>query len=272
METKFPARIHILLARESSLGVVIRRGPSKRVCTLLWDRATDDFRIGQWLRGRIYERRCDLSPAGTYLIYFAMNGRWDGEARGSWTGLSRAPYLKAFTLFAKGDCWNGGGLFTGEDRYWLNGPHETIRDSRELKPDLEYVPGREFGNECLGVYYVRLLRDGWRFVRSENIGTWKDQSRFEKPITGGWVLHKIAHEEIGPPPGKGCYWDEHVLIGPGAEIACPNWEWAEVDGDRLVWATGGKLFGGRLDESGLTGEAELYDFNGMEYKRTHAPY
>jgi cytochrome bd-type quinol oxidase subunit 2 len=30
--------------------------------------------VGQWLKGRIYERRSDLSPDGKHLIYFAMNG------------------------------------------------------------------------------------------------------------------------------------------------------------------------------------------------------
>lgn len=84
---KFPARIHVLLARDASVGVVIRRGPAKAVATLLWDRRTDHFRLGQWLRGRIYERRCDLSPDGEHLLYFAMNGKWDGEAKGSWTAI-----------------------------------------------------------------------------------------------------------------------------------------------------------------------------------------
>src|SRR5215470_7646047 len=71
----FPARLHVLLARDARLGVVIRRGPSRSVCTLLWDRKTDKFQLGQWMRGRIYERRSDLSPDGKHLIYFAMNGR-----------------------------------------------------------------------------------------------------------------------------------------------------------------------------------------------------
>lgn len=101
----FPARLHILLARHSA--VVIRRGPSQHVCVLGWDRRNDTFQIGQWLKGRIYERRCDLSPDGEYLIYFAMNGRWQSETKGSWTAISRAPYLKALALFSKGDCWQG---------------------------------------------------------------------------------------------------------------------------------------------------------------------
>ena len=70
----FPARLHVLLAGNSSQAVVIRRGPSKHVCVIGWDRSRDTFEEGQWLKGRIYERRCDLSPDGRHLIYFAMNG------------------------------------------------------------------------------------------------------------------------------------------------------------------------------------------------------
>src|SRR5437762_11282439 len=113
-------RIHVLLSRDGHTGVVIRRGPSKRVCTIGWDRRQDTFVLGQWLRGRIYERRCDVSPDGNYMIYFAMNALWDSEAKGAWTAVSRAPYLKAIALWPKGDCWNGGGLFISNDRYWLN--------------------------------------------------------------------------------------------------------------------------------------------------------
>lgn len=57
---QFPARIHGLLAPQAPLGVIIRRGPSKQVATILWDRRQDTFQLGQWLKGRIYERRSDL--------------------------------------------------------------------------------------------------------------------------------------------------------------------------------------------------------------------
>ena len=64
-------RLYVLLARRSSLGVIFRRGPSRQVLTLLWDTSTHVIRLGQWFKGRIYERRCDLSPSGEKLVYFA---------------------------------------------------------------------------------------------------------------------------------------------------------------------------------------------------------
>lgn len=90
MTTSFPARLHILLAQQSELGVVIWRGPSKRVCTLLWDRCRDEFQLGQWLKDRIYERRSDLLLDDKNLLYCAMNGKWQTETGGAWTAISQA--------------------------------------------------------------------------------------------------------------------------------------------------------------------------------------
>ena len=70
-----PARLHAILAREAPKAVVFRRGPSGCVCTLGWDLETDTFTMGQWLKGRIYEYRSDLSPDGGHMIYFATDFR-----------------------------------------------------------------------------------------------------------------------------------------------------------------------------------------------------
>ena len=61
--------MHALLRKKFAVVLVRARGRS--VATIGWDLTTDTFRLGQWFRGRIYERRCDLSPDGKYLIYFA---------------------------------------------------------------------------------------------------------------------------------------------------------------------------------------------------------
>lgn len=272
----FPPRLHVLLARDAPLGVVIRRGPSKSGCTLLWDRRGDTFKVGQWLRGRIYERRSDLSPDGKFFIYFAMNGKWQSETKGSWTAISRAPYLNALALFAKGDCWHGGGLFTGLKMFWLNDGwgHTPLRQAKLLHRDNHFTPATYYGGECLGVYYPRLLRDGWSLVERVEVGQWKDYTVFEKTAWAGWILRKIAHAEVGSPDGKGCYWDEHELVHAesGERIACPTWEWAEIDRKRLVWAAEGKLFSGKLKQAGLSDEKMLHDFSGMTFEAIKAPY
>jgi hypothetical protein len=273
---RFPARIHVLLASRAPLGVVIRRGPSKNVCAVLWDRRRDEFRLGQWFKGRIYERRSDLSPDGKHLIYFAISAKWQSEAKGSWTAISRAPYLKAVAIFPKGDCWHGGGLFTGKATYWLNDGygHGELRNTREVRRDREFQPIESFGGEDQGVYYPRLLRDGWRMTERVKVSKWKDFDVFEKHAPAGWILRKIAHAELSAPAGRGCYWDEHELICPksGARLSFPDWEWAEIDGTRLVWAADGKLFAGNLQKDGLTSELELHDFNALTFEPLTAPY
>ena len=259
------------------MGLVIRRGPSKSVATLLWNRKTDEFQLGQWLKGRIYERRSDLSPDGKHFLYFAMNGKWQTEARGSWTAISRAPFLKALAIFPKGDCYNGGGLWTSTKKYWLNdGPcgHTVLRNTRVVHRDPKWHPPENYGGECPGVYYPRLIRDGWTMKETVRPWKWKREVIFEKPCPGGWALRKVAHAQAGAPPGKGCYWDEHELIqsSSGASIKCPLWEWAEQDGKRLVWASKGRLEAGQLTTHGLVHNDTLFDFNELSFAPIEAPY
>lgn len=267
----FPARLHGLLARDSPMAVVIRRGPSHHVCTIGWDRTTDTFAEGQWLRGRIYERRSDLSADGRYLIYFALNARWKSETGGAWTAISRTPGLEAVTLLAKGDGWNGGGLFTAGHRYWLNDGqgHRVIRTSSEVQPDPNWVPERRFGGECPGVYYPRLIRDGWTLRERVTVDPRSSFAVFDKPLTRGWLLRKVAHEQLDSPPGKGCYWDEHELDNPakGVTIDQPDWEWAERDRGRLVYAEGGCLYAVAIPGGGAQALDEpvlLGDFTAMK--------
>lgn len=268
MTDPIPARLHVLLARDDPMAVLIRRGPSRHVALIAWDRSTDHFVVGQWMKGRIYERRSDLSPDGKHLLYFAMNGRWDSEARGAWSAVSRVPELTARMLWAKGDCWHGGGLFLSSDELWLNDGfgHEILRDDLGLRRVRRHPWPEGPGGECTGVYYPRLVRDGWTQVSDD-----RDDSAFtvfEKSAGGGWTLRKIAHETIQPPPGRGCYYDEHELHDPrtGAVVERPGWEWAEVDGERLLWAEDGRLFAGRVGPKGVEGSEELFDANPLEFE------
>lgn len=270
-----PARIHVLLARDAPFGVVIRRGPAKHVCTVGWDRRNDSFVLGQWLKGRIYERRSDISPNGRHLIYFAMNGKWGSETGGSWTAISRAPYLKAIGLWAKGDCWHGGGLFITDSRYWINDGygHEQLRAPMRLTRKKYHPEENVHGGECPGVYYLRLQRDGWTHAGKRETGH-SSTDVFEKPVGSRWILRKLAHATVNPPVGSGCYFDEHELVDGQTKwtIDLHAWEWADLDRDRLVGAEGGRLLACRLTDSGPDDLTELYDFNSMKFEAIGAPY
>lgn len=276
MTRNVPARLHVILARNSSAAVVIRRGPTRHTAVIGWDRKKDTFKVGQWLYGRIYERRTDLSPDGKHLIYFAMNGRWQSSVKGSWSAISRAPYLKAVSLFAKGDCWHGGGLFQSDTGYWLNDGygHEVQEEDRRLRRTTTYPWHEHYGGECLGVYYIRLQRDGWKMLHTSPDGGVGEISVFEKRISDRWMLRKLAHATTNHPVGRGVYFDTHELVDrrSGETINKDQWEWADVDGGRLVWAERGCLHAGRLTSKGL-GEAKmLFDFTPMRFEKIAAPY
>lgn len=275
----FPARLHVVIASDSPRAVVFRRGPSKEVCTFLWDRKSDCIEIGQWLKGRIYERRSDLSPDGKLLLYFAMNGKWDSETRGSWTAISKAPWLKAIELHAKGDCWEGGGLFLGKNSYWLNDRYAN-KNNRLITSSLvtqneSYIPEGEFGAEDTGVYYRRLMRDGWTLLKKEQYGEWNKATIFSKELKNSWVLTKIAHEQVGSPKGKSCYWDEHMLENKvsGSKFIFDDWEWAENDGHSIIWCSKGCLYRASLKDKQAIGEGMLVkDFNEYKFEAIAAPY
>jgi hypothetical protein len=158
-------RIHFIVARKAPLAVVFRRGPTRQVEVLKWDLTTDELTAGQWLKGRIYERRCDLSPSGDFLIYFAA--KYETELR-TWTAISRPPYLTALALWPKGDAWGGGGLFDGDRRIRLNHRSDEMMQETgfRLAPSMTIVPlGEAPGwGEDNPIHHVRLVRDGWRWV------------------------------------------------------------------------------------------------------------
>jgi hypothetical protein len=132
-----------------------------------------------------------------------------------------------------------------------------LRDTTAVGRDRRYQPPDDFGGECPGVYYPRLLRDGWSLVSHVEVNKWKHQDTFEKRAGNGWTLRKFAHSEVGASAGKGCYWDEHELIRANQRIACPKWEWADLDGKRLVWAADGKSHAALMHKSGLADDVEL---------------
>jgi hypothetical protein len=118
------------------------------------------------------------------------------------------------------------------------------------------------------------MRDGWKMT--EERGHHLDSATvFERPLEHGWVLQKIAHEQVGAAEGKGCYWDEHELVHTekGAVLQHPDWEWAERDDGSVVWASGGCPYRAGINRSNGIGNPKLlHDFGGMKFEAIAAPY
>ena len=117
-------RLFFIFARESPIGVIIRRGPTRWVQIIRWNTATDIFEPGAWFHGRLYETRCDLSPDGGKLVYcaakFERAARQDDDYGYVWTAISKIPWLTALALWPMPDTYHGGGLFETNQRLLLD--------------------------------------------------------------------------------------------------------------------------------------------------------
>jgi hypothetical protein len=185
-------RLFVLLARKAPVGVIFRRGPSKQVLLVRWDLTNDTFEPGQWFKGRIYEHRCDLSPRGERLVYFAASWRRPYQ---SWTAVSRPPYLTALALWPKGDAWGGGGLFEGENELLLNhGDHqralaEGFRVPARFKVGRPPHAGR---GEDEPIFSRRMERDGWTRVQQPRSFQRNASARIEYQFTQPEIWQKVS--------------------------------------------------------------------------------
>jgi len=266
-----PARLHGIIARDKNIGIVIRRGPSKKAAIFLWDVSKDKFTLGQWLKGRIYERRCDISDDGKYFLYFAMNGKWQSESKGAWTAVSKLPYLKALDFFPKGNCWEGGGLFVTHKEYYLNDSYylkmKGERRDSGLICHTKLRAQDAHGMECLSVYIPRLLKYDWVFMKQEN-----NIFIFEKTNKFGLILRKRLHAG-GNKKGQSVYWEEHELVSKqGKTEKFPNWEWAEMQDKSIVYAEKGCLYRAKFFGKEMMKAKLLHDFTPYKFEEIKAPY
>lgn len=283
------ASLFVILARNGRHAVIFRRAPSKQVLLIKWDRRHDRFEIGQWFKGRIFERRCDLSPSGEMLVYLAAKHK---GPIGTWTAISRPPYVTALALWPNMGTWGGGGLFESEYSLLLNhnALHRTLADGFQLPKQMRVHPlGAGAGRgEDAPIYRERLERDGWTLTQK---GKCKDYDgdapvkwRFLEPqIHEKCVMRRKAAcrlqmilRGLGERSGLWYLLDYEILDENGeSRLKLPHTDWADWDenGD-LLFSQRGKLF--RLAWSKARsgdGEAarELADFSGLRFAAKEAP-
>lgn len=109
-------KLHLLFASDAPKAVILRRGPSKAVACILWDRATDSFQLGSWIYGQIQPHKSDLSPLGDYLIYQGADYR---RQRGimAFTAICKPPNLRPKQLWLHRTSWVGGGRFLNKNHF-----------------------------------------------------------------------------------------------------------------------------------------------------------
>ncbi len=287
------------------MGVIFRRGPSKRVQLVHWDTATDTFTPGQWFHGRIYERLSHISPDGRLLIYAARkvnaHSLKDEKYTEFWTAISRPPYLTALALWP---CRSsvGGGLFLSNRKVWLN--HD---DPAEPHPNHK-PQGLKIVADGKGVLEQvlqnrRLERDGWKHIQkwqgelieSTWMAAFRERIRAGLPTGVAWLpnmddlnAHYVTHTpSIHEKPhgsqnlalvmtttltGFQHRYAYSVCKPDGRVEEFAGAEWADWDQrGRLVYAHGGKLFAVPAEAIGQKSPRELADLNGNTPEAVEAP-
>ncbi len=243
-----------------------------------WNTDKDTFEYGQWFHGRVYERRCDLSPKGDKLIYFAAKFKTTKHIQHySWTAVSKPPWFTALALWPKGDCWNGGGLFEDGRRVFLNHhPGQATLDPKFHIGNLKVRANPQVYGEDDPIHSLRLERDGWtlayqgkfKYVGVEEPEVWEKlnpQKRFTLRMT---LLG------IGSIENDEWYVLEFEVddLETGARVSLGRASWADWDHkSHLVFARGGKLFRHDLRSKSLDGPVEIADFNGLKPETVAAP-
>lgn len=270
-----PCRLSVFLARDSDAAIILRRGPADWSQLILWDRSNDNFAPGQWLRGRVYERRCDVSPSGRYFIYFAakhgLRDRDVDEIGEAWTAISRPPYFTALALWTNIGSWYGGGAFESDKHVLLDAacslePHPKFR-TEKLKV--------EAMKASTSPWEQRLLRDGWRLVergfhprthmRVGERETWEKSN----PVSSVKLCREL--EDVDFTRYGGPYFENFWVEAGDTLIPIENATWAEWDNqDRLVFVRQGRVFSANIIGAQLD-EKELADLNPMRPQDVAAP-
>lgn len=287
------AHLHALLAAESSAAVLIKRGPGKVSCTIGWDRRTDTFETGQWLKQKLEHEAADLSPDGKLLVYFINTQRWS-QPNSCYRAISRAPWLKALSFWGT-DSWVSGpgpGLFIQNEhgRLQLHAlPMESEYDHLNIPVVRDLPPGEPWRSMAKdSQYLVRLQRDGWLAVtpfekcsaqEAAGITEWKQRHPeriiLEKPLLYGWRLRLTHWCGLHDDSNRPLSFDTYALIAPDGTITHqPGWEWAEFDAPRkrMVWTEGCILSQALLSRSGMEISRTLFDTNQIQFERVQAPY
>lgn len=258
------ARLHVLLASENDFALVIRRGPTKHVCTLGWNRANDQFELGQWLKGRI--GNCDLSPDGRHFIYGAS--KYDPSLNPNYESVysvvSRAPFLKALHFWSPKKWTYGGGFFDNE-RVWVL-TNNSVPEVRRL-PDFARIENAP---------ELATLPSTW-----SGIDRWRRERQGGKLLPKDYQRRKIWHKTLGEwtlvysmETSKNRLPETYELRYNATDevVASGQWQWADFDvpRKRLCFARDGQLWALDL-KSGAT-QKIIHDFNSMAFEPIVAPY
>jgi hypothetical protein len=284
-ETETTCKLFVVQAREAPIAAVFRRGPSDYAQVIKWNLSDDTFEEGQWFHGRIYSRRCDLSPDGSKLLYFAAKfqaSKYDPTYTNAWTAVSKLPWLTAIALWPKGDCWAGGGLFHDNNHVWLNHRPERAKAHPDHEPpkDLFVNPNQYATGEDYPIYANHLERDGWRYTQHGDFrlrdGEWITE-REERCVKADptrrfqleMVLAGISRNTAGGLL-QYIFTLTDLVTGKSTPVDADNWADWDRNG-RLVFAKDGQLFAAQPLSGAEFDARQLADFTANKFQPIEAP-
>lgn len=118
-----PAKLYAQVATAAPVALVFARIPAKWWLVARWHLDSGRFEPGAWFRGTLYPRRCDVSPDGALLYYFALKGSAFGlfgkSGPQTFSAVSKAPWLHALAAWPESGTWTRGCHFVRPDRRGL---------------------------------------------------------------------------------------------------------------------------------------------------------
>lgn len=249
-----PPRLFGISATAADRVAVLRRGPSDWTHVGLWDVASQRFEPGSWLHAVLYPQRCDVSPDGRYLCYFALNGGARWKASDIYVAVSRLPWLTALAAWGAGDTYSRGAHFVEDPAAWdMHPPDEgtvgSLRHEYGLvhagRPETFAVERRRGWTETPDSP-PRAPDDAWDERRAEavRVGRPRPGRRVRGDVTwlvagGGYAAHRAMGGRWYRPPAY------ELRAGPAGDALTrlDNVQWADWarDGRLLVATTDGRL-------------------------------
>ena len=269
MNARVPPRIYCIPATEAPVVAVFRRGPTNWAHVGRWDLSTPRYEPGAWLDGRIFPRRCDLSPNGQFLCYVAHKPTASWELGDAYISVSKLPWLTALHAFGTCGTWTRGYCFTREVSKQDDGlPDLPIPYKLQAIPAEQFATERRRGWEEAPDCPPRDPRDAWDERRN---------ARMQKRQPGGPCLLQVesvgrASGEFGAQQAIDGLWVQYSLETDGQRMVLDDLQWADWDPNgRLLVATRGGILQIRTMASGRLETVFEQDLSLLEPNPEAAP-
>ena len=222
---------------------MLRRGPSGWTHVGRWDLRGPAYEPGSWLRGTLYPQRCDLSPDGRYLSYFALVPHADWAAGPTYLALSRLPWLTALAAWGTGGTWTRGVHVVHDRGSWpLGDPDEGDAGPFRARYGLAYVRPASYAVERRGGWAETpdsppaSEDDPWDERRAPTLTMRKDRPGSEGDaleVSGAFAAFRTFDPGVYGAP-------RYRLVADGGRLDLADLQWAD-------WAADGRLLAATVD-------------------------